>query len=144
MPYGLKNSPSHFQWSMNLLLADWLNNCVLVYIDDILIYSKTAEEHVAHVKAVFEHLAAKNCHVKERKCALLLPEMEFLGHVVSAAGVKVAVDKVDVVVSWPTLTCVCEVQGFLGLANLYRRFIKNFATIAKPLTHLTKKAIEFK
>ena len=73
-----------------------------------------------------------------------MPEVEFLGHIVSAAGVKVAVDKVDGVVSWPTPTCVLEVQGFLGLANFYRRFVKGFAAITKPLTNLTKKAIEFK
>ena len=66
MPYGLKNAPSHFQWSMNLLLADLLDKCVLVYIDNTLIYSKTAEEHIAHVKAVFERLAANNWHVKEK------------------------------------------------------------------------------
>ena len=108
MPYGLKNTLSHFQCSMNLLLADLLDNCVLVCMDNILIYSKTAEEHVAHMKAVFECLAAKNWHVKEN-CALFLPEVEFLGHIVSAAGVKVAVDKVDAVASRPTLTCVCEV-----------------------------------
>ena len=77
--------------------------------NNTLIYSKTAEEHVAYVKAVFERLAAKNWHVKEKKCALFLPEVEFLGHVVSAAGVKVAVDKVDAVASWPTPTCVREV-----------------------------------
>ena len=109
MPYGLENAPSHFQHSMNLLLADLLDKCVLVYMDDILVYSKTAEEHVTHVKAVFERLAAKNWHVKEKKCALSLPEVEFLGHVVSAAGVKVAVVKVDAVASWPTPTCVREV-----------------------------------
>ena len=88
MPYGLKNAPSHFQRSMNLLLADLLDKCVLVYMDDILIYSKTADDHVAHVKAVFECFATKNWHVKEKKCALFLPEVEFLGHVVSAEGVK--------------------------------------------------------
>ena len=84
---------------MNLLLANLLDNCVLVYIDDILIYSKMVDDHIAHVKAVFEHLAAKNWHVKEKKCALFLPEVEFLGHLVSAEGVKVAFDKVDAVSS---------------------------------------------
>ena len=94
---------------MNLLLAYLLDKCVLMYMDNILIYSKTDEEHIAHVKVVLEGLAAKNWHVKERKCALFLPEVEFLGHMVSAAGVKVAVDKVDAVASWPTPTCVREV-----------------------------------
>ena len=109
MPYGLKNAPSHFQQSMNLLLADLLDKCVLVYMDDILIYSKTAQEHVTHVKEVFERLAAKNWYFKEKKCALFLPEVKFLGHIVSAAGVKVAVDKVHTVASLPTPMCVGEV-----------------------------------
>ena len=82
---------------MNLLLADFLDKCVLVCMDDILVYSKMADDHVVHVKAVFECLAAKNWHIKEKKCGLFLPEVEFLGHVVSAEGVKVAVDKVDTV-----------------------------------------------
>ena len=82
---------------------------MLVYMDDILIYSKMADDHVAHYKAVFKCLAAKNWHVKEKKCALFLPGVEFLGHVVLAKGVKVAVDKFDAVSSWPTPTCVLEV-----------------------------------
>ena len=90
------------------LLADLLDKCVLVYMDDILIYLKMADDHVAHLKAMFERLVAKNWHIKEKKCALFLPEVEFLGHVVSAEGVKVAIDKVDAVSSWPTLTCVRE------------------------------------
>ena len=94
---------------MNLLLADLLDKCVLGYMDDILIYSKMVDDHVAHVKAVFERLAAKTWHVKEKKCALFLPEVEFLGHIVSVEGVKVAVDKVDAVKSWPTPTFVREV-----------------------------------
>ena len=94
---------------MNLLLADLLDKCVLVYMDDILIYSKMADDHVAHVKAVFEGLGAKNWHIKKNKCTLFLPEVEFLGHLVSAEGVKVAVDKVDAVSSWPMPTCVREV-----------------------------------
>ena len=102
-----------------------------------------ADDHVAHVKTVFERLTAKNWHIKEKKCALFLPEVEFLSHVVSAEGVIVAVDKVDAVLSWPMLTCVQEVQGFLGLANFYRRFVKGFAVIAKPLTDLMKKDWDF-
>ena len=128
---------------MNLLLADLLDKCVLVYMDDRLIYSKVVDEHVAHVKAVFECLVTKNWHIKEKKCALFLPEVEFLGHVVSAEGVKVAVDKVEAVSSWQTPTCVWEVLGFLGLADLYRRFVKGFVGIAKPMTNLTRKHKDF-
>ena len=94
---------------MNLLLAELLDKYVLVYMDGILIYSKMADDHVTHVKAVFECLASKNWHAKEKKCALFLPEVEFLGHVVSAEGVKVAVDKVDAVSSCLTPMCVWEV-----------------------------------
>ena len=128
---------------MNLLLANLLDKCVLVYMDDILICSKMAEDHVTHVKAVFECLAAKNWHVKEKKCALFLPEVEFLGHVVSAESITMAVDKVHAVLSWPMPMCVREVQGFLELANFYRRFMKGFAAIAKPLTNLTRKDKDF-
>ena len=94
---------------MNLLLADLLDKCVLVYMDNILIYSKMVDDHAVHVKAVFECLASKNWHVKENKCALFLPEVKFLGYVVSAEGEKVAADKVDAVSSWPTPMCVQEV-----------------------------------
>ena len=128
---------------MNLVLADLLDKCVLVYTDDILIYSKMADDHVAHVKAVFERLVTKNWHINKKKCALFLPEVEFLGHVVSAEGVKVAVDKADAVLLCPMLTCVWEVQGFLGLANFYRRFVKGFVGIAKPMTDLTRKDKDF-
>ena len=123
MPFGLKNASLHFRRSMNLLLADLLDKCVLFYMDDILIYSEMDGDHVVHVKAVFECLVAKNWHIKEQKCALFLPEVEFLGHMVSAEGAKVAVDKVDAVSSWLTPICVREVQGFLGLGKFYRRFV---------------------
>ena len=101
MPFGLKNAPSYFQRSMNLLLADLLDVCVLIYMDDILIFSKSAEEHHQHVRQVFECLNERKWHVKQKKCALFLEEVEFLGHIVSSEGIKVAHDKIDAVKLWP-------------------------------------------
>jgi len=109
MTFGFKNAPAHFQRSMNLLLADLLDECVLVYMDDILIYSKTASEHRDHVKQVFARLNAKGWHVKQKKCALFLPAVEFLGHVVSADGVKVMESKVDAIKQWPEPGCIRDV-----------------------------------
>ena len=106
MTFGIKNAPAHFQYSMNLLLADVLHKCVLVYMDDILIYSKTAAEHRNHVKQVFVRLNAKGWHIKQKKCALFLPAIEFLGHVVSADGVKVVESKVDAIKQWPEPGCI--------------------------------------
>ena len=115
---------------MNLLLADLPDICVLVYMDDILIFSKSAEEHHQHIRQVFEHLNEKKWHVKQKKCALFLNKVEFLGHVVRSEGIKVAHNKIDAVKLWPTPETVRNVQAFLGLANFYRRFIKGFAGIA--------------
>ena len=109
MTFGFKNVPAHFQCSMNLLLADLLDECVLVYMDDILIYSKTASEHRDHVKQVFARLNAKGWHVKQKKCALFLPAVEFLGHVLSADGVKVVESKVDAIKQWPEPGCIGNV-----------------------------------
>ena len=124
-------------------MSELLDTCVLVYMDDILIFSKSAQEHRQHVMQVFEKLNAHNWHIKSKKCALFLPEVEFLGYVVSADSIKVAQTKVDAVAQWPVPTCVRDVQAFLGLANFYRRFVRRFADIARPLTDLTRKDIEF-
>ena len=109
MTFGFKNAPAYFQRSMNLLLAELLDECVLVYMDNILIYSKTASEHRDHVKQVFARLNAKGWHVKQKKCALFLPAVEFLGHVVSADGVKVVELKVDAIKQWPEPGCIRDV-----------------------------------
>ena len=102
-----------------------------------------ADDHVVHVEVVFECLVTKNWHVKEKKCALFLPEVEFFGHVVFAEGVKVTVDKVDAELYLPTPSCLREVQSFLGLANFYRSFVKGFTAFAKPLTDLMRKEMDF-
>ena len=141
--FELKNVPSHFQRSTNLLMSELLDTCVLVYMDNILIFSKSAQEHWRHVMQVFKKLNAYNWHVKSKKCALSLPEVEFLGHVVLADGIKVAQTKVDAVAQWPIPICVWDVQAFLSLANFYRQFVHRFADIAHPLTDLTRKDTEF-
>ena len=119
MPFGLKNATSHFQRSMNLLLADLLDACVLVYMDDILIFSKSAEEHRQHVRQVLKRLNEKKWHMKQKKCALFLNKVEFLGHVINSDGIKVAHDKIDAAKLWPKPETVQDMQAFLGLAIFY-------------------------
>ena len=143
MTFGFKNAPAHFQRAMNLMLKDLIDTCVLVYLDDILIFSRDEVEHEEHVRSVFERLAQSQFHVKRSKCELFLPKIEFLGHQVSAAGVEVVQSKVDAIAKWPVPTCIRDVQAFLGLCNYYRRFIRSFAALALPLTDLTRKANEF-
>ena len=128
---------------MNQLLGDLVDVCALVYLDDILFFSRTEEEHRKHVRMVFDKLAQSKYHVKRKKCELFSEKFEFLGHTVSAAGVGVVQAKVDAIKQWPQPTCIKDVQAFLGLANYYRRFVKGFAQIALPLTNLTRKSQDF-
>ena len=106
MTFGFKNAPAHFQHSVNLLVPDLLDEYVLVYMDDILIYNKATAEHYNHVKQVFARLNAKGWHVKQKKCALFLSAVELLGHVVSTYKVKVMELKVDATKEWPEPTCI--------------------------------------
>lgn len=116
---------------------------MVVYLDDILIYSKDEASHRRHVQEVFSRLAKHNLHVKASKCQLLADRLEFLGHVVSSDGVSVDTAKVDAVVKWPVPTEVRHIQMFLGLCNYYRRFVRDFGKIARPLTALTRKGVPF-
>jgi hypothetical protein len=112
---------------------------VVVYIDDILIYSKTEEEHVEHLRLALTKLREHRLYAKFSKCEFWLNELIFLGHVLSANGVVVIPDKVQSILDWVTPSSVKDVRSFLGLAGYYRRFIKNFSKIAKPMTKLLKK-----
>lgn len=140
LPFGLTNAPSAFMTMMNKVLQPYLDRFVVVFLDDILVFSKTQEEHIAHLRTVFAELRKHKLHVKLPKCAFGLQEVGFLGHVVGADGIKVDKQKTAAVQSWPVPTTVHEVRAFLGLAGYYRRFVKGFADIAVPLTDLTKKA----
>ena len=143
LPFGLTNAPATFMNLMNDVLSPFLDKFVVVYIDDILIYSKSPEDHLHHLQQVLSVLSANDLHVKLKKCTFGRTSTEFLGHIVSADGVKVDPKKVAAVAAWPVPTTITEVRAFLGFLNHYRRFIPHFSAIAAPLTDLTRSTTAF-
>ncbi len=144
MPFGLTNAPATFQHVMNSVLRDMLDISVIVYLDDILIYSDTREQHILHVKAVLERLRRHKLWAKAEKCEFFTDRVEFLGYVISPAGIEMDRKKVEKVLDWPNLKTVKDVQIFLGFANYYRKFIANYSKLCTPLTRLLRKDITFK
>ncbi|KAI2644234.1 Transposon Tf2-6 polyprotein [Labeo rohita] len=139
MPFGLANSPSYFQAFVNDVFRDMLNRWVIVYIDDILIFSNSYPEHIHHVRAVLKRLIHHQLYAKEEKCQFHQEKISFLGYVISPAGVAMDETKVNAVRNWPQPKTLKELQRFLGFSNFYRRFIRNFSTVAAPLTSMVKK-----
>jgi len=139
MPFGLTNAPSTFQDMMNHVLSDLLDIGVLAYMDDILVYAKTREEHDHLVKELLQRLQKNGLAVAPEKCIWLAQEVEFLGYVIGRNGIEMVENKVEAVLDWKTPKSLTEVQSFLGFANFYRRFIQVYSKIARPLTELTKK-----
>ena len=145
LPFGLTNAPATFMSFMNEVLRPYLDQfvVVVVYLDDILIYSKNQDEHMEHLRLVLEKLREHHLFAKQSKCAFLLEEVEFLGHIVSSQGIKMDAAKVKAVADWPQPASVRDVRSFLGLIGYYRRFIQDFSRLAAPLTELTRKDINF-
>eukprot|EP00873_Tetraselmis_striata_P007497 jgi/Tetstr1/427761/TSEL_017879.t1 len=137
-------SPAELQETMmNRVLSPYLGKFCVVYLDDVLIYSKTAEEHLEHIRLVLRELQRHHLHIKLSKCSFGSTSVEFLGHIVEAGQIKMDPRKVEAVQQWPVPKTVKDVRGFLGLAGYYRKFIHNFAAIAAPLHDLTKNQPEF-
>eukprot|EP00873_Tetraselmis_striata_P018635 jgi/Tetstr1/438899/TSEL_027407.t1 len=137
-------SPAELQETMmNRILSPYLGKFCVVYLDDVLICSKTAEEHLEHIRLVLRELQRHHLHIKLSKCSFGSTSVEFLGHIVEAGQIKMDPRKVEAVQQWPVPKTVKDVRGFLGLAGYYRKFIHNFAAIAAPLHDLTKNQPEF-
>lgn len=141
MAFGLTGAPGTFQGAMNSTLAPLLRKCVIVFFDDILIYSKSYEEHLIHLQEVLSLLAKDQWHVKLSKCKFAQRKIGYLGHVISEEGVATDDAKIQAIVSWPTPQNVKELRSFLGLAGYYRKFVRHFAVLAKSLTELLKKNV---
>jgi transposase InsO family protein len=143
MPFGLTNAPATFQNLMNDVLRDFLDVFAVVYLDDILIFSPTLDEHKRHVRLVLERLRTNGLFAKPEKCFFHQKEIEYLGFIVSPSGVKMDPEKVSAVLEWPEPASVHDLQIFLGFANFYRRFIGGYSKITAPLTRLLRKGHTF-
>jgi hypothetical protein len=143
MPFGLTNAPAVFMNLMNRVFHEYLDSFVIVFIDDILVYSKIQEEHEEHLRIVLQILRDRKLFAKLKKCEFWMDRVVFLGHVISRDGITVDPSKIEAVVNWVRPTNVSEVRSFLGLAGYYRRFVEGFSRIATPLTRLTQKNAKF-
>ena len=143
MPFGLTNAPAAFMDLMNRVFEDYLDKFVIVFIDDILIYSRSQKEHAEHLALVLRRLQDKQLYAKFKKCEFWLDKVVFLGHIVSKEGIMVDPAKIEAVVQWTQPKNVTEIRSFLGLASYYRRFVEGFSKIATPLTALTRKGQKF-
>ena len=144
MSFGLTNAPAYFMYLMNSVFMPELDKFVVVFIDDILIYSKNEAEHEQHLRIVLQRLRDHKLYAKFSKCDFWLDTVKFLGHTISNEGISVDPSKVQEVMDWKPPTSVHQIRSFLGLAGYYRRFIPDFSRIAKPMTELLRKDVKFK
>jgi len=139
MPFGLTNAPSTFMRLMNEVLKEFLGKFVIVYLDDILVFSKTKEEHIRHLNLVLKKLHDEKLLINLKKCFFMTKELVYLGFVISQEGLKMDPEKVKAIADWPSPRNIFEVRRFHGLASFYRKFIRNFSGICAPILDTVKK-----
>jgi hypothetical protein len=139
MPFSLTNAPAMFQCIMNTVLEPFLRKFVLVFLDDILIYSPNLHSHLQHIQMVLDKFREHKFYMKLSKCSFAQKQLDYLGHIITDQGVATDPSKTEAMVKWPVPTSVTELRGFLGLTGYYRKFIHHFGILAKPLTNLLKK-----
>jgi hypothetical protein len=144
MSFGLTNAPTHFMYLMNSVFMPELDKFVVVFIDDILVYSKNEAEQEQHIRIILQWLRDHQLYAKFSKCAFWLKKVPFLGHVISTESIAVDPSKVQEVLDWKSPRLVMQIHSFLGLAGYYRWCIPNFSKIAKPMTKLLEKDAKFK
>lgn len=143
LPFGLTSAPSTVERLMEKVLRGLHWKTLLIYLDDVVVFSGTIKEHLDRLKEVFERLRQAGLKLKPSKCELFKTQVKYLGHIVSGNGVSTDPDKVEAIKYWPVPTTVTEVRAFLGMTGYYRRFIAGYADIARPLHKLTSKKVEF-
>jgi hypothetical protein len=139
MPFGLTNAPTTFQSCMNHVFNKQLRKFLLVFFDDLLIYSKTWEDHLKHVDEILSIMEEQSLYAKESKCEFGMTEVLYLGHIIGEKGVQVHQEKIQAILDWPTPKTLTELKGFLGICSYYRRFVKGFSQLCATLTDLTRK-----
>lgn len=139
MPFSLMNAPATFQSLVNLIFEEFLRIFVLVFFDDILIYSQSVGDHWRHLKLIFDRLRYQKLFVKQSKCHFGVAYVDYLSHIVSTRGVVADPGKIDGAAQWPIPKNIRELRGFLGLTGYYRKFVRNYGVIAQSLTQLLKK-----
>ena len=143
MPFALTNAPAAFMDLMHRVFHPNLDRFVVVFVDDILIYSETEEDHEDHLRVVLQTLRDHQLYAKFNKCEFWLTDVRFLGYIMSASSVSVDLEKVEAVMSWERPKSVFEIRSFLRLAGYYRRFIEDFSHLAAPMLKLTRKEVKF-
>ena len=142
MSFGLINAPTTSMDLMNRVFKPFLDQFVIVFIDDILVYSKSGEDHEQHLRMVLQTLRERQLYAKSSKCEFWSNNVTFLGHVVSKDGIQVDPSKVEMIQKWPRLVSMTKIRSFLGLVGYYRHFVKDFSKIASLLTRLTRKNVK--